>query len=358
MPIIFRYLTIQISKYFGIVLAFVIGIYIAVDFFEKIDDFMEAGLQLSKVLTFFIVKTPFILAQMIPVCLLLAVLIVFGLMTRNNESLAVKSSGVRIYYLLKPVLVIGFLSSVLLFLLSEMIVPITTAKANQIWLREVRKEPAVISKEKNIWIKGNKMITHIAYYNPVEKTIFEVTLNWFDEKFRLIRRVDARKGAFRQKNWVLYDIIEQNLDDDSGNYDVTLHKERIEKLGFLPEDLKRVVKKSEEMTYIELSEYIKKVEAEGYNASIYKVDLYSKTAFPFVCIILCMVGTGIAVRGKIKEGLALGIAYGIGMAFFYWVLYSFCISLGYGEMLPPGIAAWAANLIFFCFGALTLINAE
>jgi lipopolysaccharide export system permease protein len=358
MPIVFRYLTIQITKYFGIVLAFVIGIYIAVDFFEKIDDFMEAGLQLSKVLTFFIVKTPFILAQMIPVCLLLAVLIVFGLMTRNNEILALKSSGVRIYYLLKPVLVIGFLSSVLLFLLSEMIVPITTAKANQIWLREVRKESAVISKEKNIWIKGNKMITHIAYYNPVEKTIFEVTLNWFDEKFRLIRRVDARKGAFRQKNWVLHDIIEQNLDDDSGNYDVTLHKERIEKLGFLPEDLKRVVKKSEEMTYIELSEYIKKVEAEGYNASIYKVDLYSKTAFPFVCIILCMVGTGIAVRGKIKEGLALGIAYGIGVAFFYWVLYSFCISLGYGEMLPPGIAAWAANLIFFCFGALTLINAE
>ena len=358
MSIIYRYLTIQIAKYFGIVMAFVISIYVAVDFFEKIDNFMKAGFPLSKVFIFFIFKTPFILAQIIPICILLAVLIVFGLMTRNNEILALKSSGVRIYYLLKPVLAIGFLLSILLFFLAEIVVPITTTKANQIWLREVRKESAVISKEKNIWIKGNKMIIHIAYYNSVEKTIFDVSLNKFDENFRLIRRVDAKKGVFRQGKWVLHNIIEQNLDNESGNYDIIFHKKRVETFGFSPEDLKRVIKKSAEMTFKELSEYIKKVEAEGYGASIYKVDLYAKIAFPFVCIIMCMVGTGIAVRGKIKEGLAVGIAYGIGIAFLYWVFYSFCLSLGYGEMLPPGIAAWIANLIFLCFGAWTLLHAE
>ncbi len=54
MSIIYRYLTIQIAKYFGIVMAFVVSIYMAVDFFEKIDDFMEAGFPVSKVFIFFI----------------------------------------------------------------------------------------------------------------------------------------------------------------------------------------------------------------------------------------------------------------------------------------------------------------
>lgn len=358
MPIIYRYLAIQISKYFGIVLVSVIGIYVVVDFFEKIDDFMEAGLPLSKAFVFFLFKIPFIVAQIIPVCILLAVLIVFGLMTRNNEIVALKSAGVRIYYLLKPVLIIGLFFSIILFFLFEVIVPITMAKSNQIWLREVRKESIVISKEKNIWIKGNRMITHAKYYNPTEKALFGVVLNKFDEDFRLIRRVDAKKGVYRQGKWFLYEVMEQNLNKENMNYDVTFHEKRVEKFNFLPDDLKRVIKKSEEMTFKELLAYIKKVEAEGYNATIYRVDLYAKTAFPFVCIIMCMVGTGITVRGKIKEGLPVVIAYGIGIAFLYWIFYSFCLSLGYGEMLPPWIAAWTANLVFLCFGALTLMNAE
>jgi len=358
MSIIYKYLTAQILKYFGIVMTFVIGVYLAVDFFEKIDDFMEAGLPLSKVFVFFLFKIPFIVAQIIPVCILLAVLIVFGLMTRNNEIVALKSAGVRIYYLLKPVLIIGLFFSIILFFLFEVIVPITMAKTNQIWLREVRKESVVISKEKNIWIKGNRMITRAKYYNPTEKTLFGVTLNQFDEDFRLIRRVDAKKGVYRQGKWLLHEAMEQKLNKENMNYDVTFHVKRVEKLNFLPDDLERVIKKSEEMTFNELLAYIKKVEAEGYDARIYRVDLYAKTAFPFVCILMCMVGTGITVRGKIKDGLPVVIAYGIGIAFFYWIFYSFCLSLGYGEMLPPWIAAWTANLVFLCFGALTLLNAE
>ena len=95
-----------------------------------------------------------------------------------------------------------------------------------------------------------------------------------------------------------------------------------------------------------------------YDATNYKVDLYAKVAFPFVCIIMCIVGTGIALKEKKREGLALNIAYGIGIVFLYWIFYSFCVSLGYGEMLPPFIAAWTANLVFLSFGVITLLNAE
>jgi lipopolysaccharide export system permease protein len=356
MSLIEKYLTKEIVKYFGVVLLTVVSIYLLVGFFEKIDNFMEAGLSFLKVVSFFGMKIPFIIAQISPVGILLAVIVVFGLMNKNNEIIALKSSGVSIYYLLKPVLFIGLLLSILVFVLSELIVPITITKANRIWDVEVKKKSAVISREKNIWIKGNRSIYHITYYNPAKNSILGITLNYFDDNFRLIRRVDANKGVFKKGKWIFYDIMEQMLDEESNSYRVTFLDEREEPIPFLPEEIKRVVKKSEEMNFLDLLAYIKNIENEGYDASFYKVDLYAKLAFPLVCFIMCMVGTGIATRSKAKESLSVSVFLGVCISFFYWIFYSFCLSLGYGEMLPPIMAAWVANGIFFCFGVLVLLK--
>jgi len=359
MSIISKYLIKEILKYVGMVLAVVITIYVAVDFFEKIDDFMEAGLPLSKAISFFIFKIPFIMAQIFPVAILLAVLIVFGLMNKYNEIIALKSGGISIYQLLRPVLLLGICASIFLFFFSEVLVPVTVEKANRIWLRDVKqKRSAIISKEKNIWLKDKQVISHIRYYSKIQKTVFGLTLNYFDENFRLIRRVDAQKGVFKNGKWELHELMEQRLEEGGMDYAVTFHKTQTVPLPMSPQSLETVVKKSEEMNFKELLAYVKKVEDEGYDASTYRVDLYAKTAFPFICVIMCLVGMSISVRAKSGEGLPLGIAYGIGIAFLYWIFYSFCVSLGYGEMLPPVIAAWTANLLFLCFGVLNLLNAE
>lgn len=357
MLIIHKYLTREILKYFAVILAMVIGIYLAVDFFEKIDDFIEAGLPFSKALKFFIFQIPFVAAQITPVGILLAVLVTFGVMNKNNEILAIKSSGVGVYFMLKPVLAIGLLFSILLFLLFEVIVPFTISKANDIYLREVTREDA-ISSDENIWIKGKQEIKHINYYNAVKKTIFGITFNYFDDEFKMIRRVDAEKGRFDGENWHLQNIMEQTLDKPNGKYRIQFYDERIEKLDLKPDDLQRLIKKSEEMNFKELLAHIKKIEDEGYDATHHRVDLYAKFSFPLVCFILSIIGAGIALRGNNKEGLPLSIAFGIGVAFLYWTFYSFCVSLGYGDMLHPVIAVGTANFVFLCLGLLLLLNVE
>ncbi len=358
MSIISKYLTREIFRYVAIVLTMVVSIYIAVDFFEKIDNFMEAGVPLRKIIIFFLFEIPFIIAQILPVCVLLAVLIVFGLMARNNEILALRSSGVSIRQLLKPVVSLGFLFSFMLFLFSEVIVPLTIGESNQIWLREVKKKSAVISRENNIWLKDSHRITHIKYYDRTLKAIFGVTIYYFDNSFKMARRLDAKRGVFSNGKWKLYEALEQTFISKEEGYRVVFHNELVEVLDLAPENLTVIVKKSEEMSFKELLAYVERVEDEGYDATFYRVDLHAKGAFPFICLILCIIGAGIALKGRIKENLPAGIAYGIGIAFFYWVLYSFCLSLGYGEILSPGVAAWSANFVFLCFGIFNLLNAE
>lgn len=86
MPILYHYLIRQIIKFFGILLTAVISIYLAVDFFEKIDDFLEKSVPVSTAFLYFMLKIPYMIAQLIPVCILLSVLVVFGLMKKTTRS--------------------------------------------------------------------------------------------------------------------------------------------------------------------------------------------------------------------------------------------------------------------------------
>jgi len=85
------------------------------------------------------------------------------------------------------------------------------------------------------------------------------SLNHFDKNFKLIKRIDAHKGFYDKGQWILYDIMEQNLIPQEGNFNVSFYPQRIEKLEFRPESLSRVAKKSEEMNFKELYLYIKQV---------------------------------------------------------------------------------------------------
>jgi len=358
MTIVDKYLAREILKCLVVVLAVVVSLFVIAEFFNKADNFMEAGLPISRLIRYLQLKLPQIIAQITPIGLLLSVLIAFGLMNKNNEIIALKSGGVSVYYLLRPVLTIAVFLAILLFSLSEIVVPITISKANKIWLMEVKNKPTITSKQRNIWIKGHRAIYFIQYFNPQNQTISGVILNFFDKEFKLTRRVDAKKGLYVQGQWVFYDSMEQVLDEESAIYNVRLHSQKVENVDFLPEDLMRVFKKSDEMNIAELFTYIKEVELEGYDATTFRVDFHARFAYPVLSIIVCLMGTGIAVKRKSREGPSVSIAFGAAMVFLYWVLHSFCLSLGYGGLLPPVISAWISNIIFLCYGVLNLINAE
>jgi lipopolysaccharide export system permease protein len=345
MGVINRYITAEIIKFFLILMLILLVIYLAVDFFENIEDFLEENIPPVKIASFFLYKLPFVIAQMLPLCVLLSVIIVLGVMSRNNEIMALKSGGVSNFRLFSPIIVIGIVSSVGLFFLSEGLVPVTYSKANRIWQEEVKKVKLVTLREQNIWLKGNRRIIHIQFYKPKTSSIHGITIYEFDDEFNMERRLDARQGVYKERKWVLSEVLEQKRNAADGSFKMTQHDKMRASLDLVPDDFKSVIRKAEEMSFLELRNYVRKIEAEGYDATEYRVDLHSKIALPFVCTILCIIGAVLSIRHRFKGKLAVVILIGIGFSFAYWTLHSLCVSLGYGEMLPPFIAAWVTNIL-------------
>lgn len=358
MTIISRYIRLEMLKYFGMVLMMVVVIYLVVDFIEKIDNFMEAGVGLGSALQFFVFKIPSILTQVIPIATLLAVLIALGLMARNNELIALRAGGVGLIALTRPVAHFGLLALLMVIALSEIIAPLTNVGANRIWLERVKHRRAAATPQNDIWVQLQHAILHLKYYQPETRTAMGVTLHRFDELFSLVERVQADSAVFENNRWQLRQVMRQLLNPSSRQFDVELFDTLDVPLGIGPEDLAHAVPRAEEMSFMQLYHYIAKVRSEGYHTLPYLVDWHAKIAFPFACIIMALVGAGLTLSGKLKEGLPLNIACGIGIAFVYWIAFSFCVSLGYAGLLPPIVAVWIVNWIWLCLAGLLLLNAD
>jgi lipopolysaccharide export system permease protein len=355
MTIIGRYIIKEIGKFFGIILMIVAGIYLTVDFIEKIDNFIDAGLPLQLAVVYFIFKLPLIIFQITPLGILLAVMITFGLMAKNNELLALRGSGISLVALTRSILVCGVAATLLMFFIAEILMPLTVSHANHIWLQEVKGRNTARFRQSDIWLKADDTILHLKFFEPDAQAAKGVSIHRFDAQFKLIERIDADSAVFQNGRWVLSNGIHQQHHDQLA---IRVFDRMDIKLAFEPEDLAQAAPKPEEMSFAQLNRYIGKVEAEGYDATHYRVDLQAKAAFPLISLILTLIGAGLAARGKIKEGLAGSVTYGLGIAFLYWISFSFSLSLGYAGMLPPIVAAWGVHAFSLGVAGFLLINAD
>ena len=355
--IINRYIARGFFKYFFMILGVVLSLFTIIDYLSRTGSFIKQGMSLLDGFGFVLLKAPYASWLITPVACILAPVIVFGLMKRNHELVALQGGGMSLYTLLKPMAVCGMILGVLLFIVAEAVVPVSITKAYEIQ-RKLRNKTVKTTRDNNIWLKDDRTILHIQHYNAEDRLLAGVTVYTMDPDFVMERRVDAKSARYDGGQWILENAIEISLNRKTGDYDTTFHNEKQENLNLVPGDLKRVLKSSEEMNIAELYRYVKLVESEGYEAGSYKVDMFSKTAVPFTCLFMVLMGTGLVLARQKTDAIPSNIAMGTLAAFLFWFFNSFCVSLGYASLLPAALAAWIANILFMCACGLVLIKAE
>jgi len=138
--------------------------------------------------------------------MLLAVLITLGVMSRHNELLALQSGGVSLTALLRPVLVVGVLVGGALFALANLVVPAAMARANVIWLQQVRQERAEVVRHKNIWVRSPEAIVHVRYVDRTVGSANGVSIFRLSPEFDLVGRIEARAAIYADHGrWHLRD---------------------------------------------------------------------------------------------------------------------------------------------------------
>ena len=128
MSCLYKYWLKEFTKLFLIIQMMILVLFIFIDYLSRMDRFLNSQITLFEAFWYVLLKVPFMFVQLTPACILLAVIAVFGVMNRNNELTALKSSGISVYYLVKPAIWAGIFLGGLMFLLGETLIPISMSR--------------------------------------------------------------------------------------------------------------------------------------------------------------------------------------------------------------------------------------
>ena len=357
MNILTKYFFKEFFKLFVLCQTTFLSVYLIIDFLQKIDNFIEAEVLMSIIFSYFSYKIPFIIVQMLPAATLISVIIMFCLMKKNNEIIAMKACGLNIFRLSQPVIMASFFIAIAVFIFSEIVVPYSSSRSNEIWNVDVEKQdPSRFYGFNQVWYRGPDSIYWMMRFDNEKKIMERPSFYFFDKAFRLIKRVDGRKGVWENGKWKIEKGIIQEMRKDGG-YQLTKFMELYLDIPETPENFVRRVKNPEELSYWQLKHYTERVRQEGYDDTKYLVDMNIKIAYPFICLILVLIGISIALGLK-RGGTPLAVSIGMGVCLLYMFTLGFSRSFGLSGVLPPILSAWLANLIFLFLGIYLMIHVE
>jgi len=346
-----RYLLKRFFHIFILALATFIGLYLLIDFFEKVDDLLEykAGLDLS--LFYFALKIPLIFTQVCPMAVLMAVFMTIGGLARTSELTALHAGGVSLMRIAVPLITTAWLISLLLLLVNETLVPSSVRAMNHTWDARIEGDQTLSFKSSRLWLREGNRIINIQSADPDQKQLNGVSLFRFNEDFKLLERFSADQALFNDGGWKVERGVLYRFNPESGELRETVRlDQQFLPLKKQPEDFRIVEREAEELNFKQLRSRAAKLRAEGYDSTRLRVDMHNRLAFPFATLIMAFIGIPFALQKGRGSSIALGVAVTIAIGFGYHVLQAICLALGYAELLPAIVAAWATNLMFLLVG--------
>jgi len=340
------------------VLAGILIVYLCVDFLQKADRLIKHHATISQVAEYFFYSMPGMITMSLPMASLIAALLSLGNLSRHNEIIAMRAGGVSLARIIAPLVVGGILISIFGFVNNEFIMPKSSSRADYIRSVEIeKKQQQVMFQQQKLWLRGpDNSIANIELVSPNRREMLGLNIYKLNPDFSVRERIKAsslvwENGAWRLKQSRTYVV--------SGNR-VTSRVSDNEAFNIVesPDDLGMIVKDSEEMSFTELWDYVKRLKTSGYNAASYEVDLHSKLSFPLASLLMVLISIPFSIHKVRTGGAAKGFSFAVMIAFAYLTLMSVGASLGNSGSLPPLLAAWLANLVFATAAVIVLARLQ
>ena len=169
---------------------------------------------------------------------------------------------------------------------------------------------------------------------------------------------EAATATYTPDGWTLQNGNQRRFHPDGSVALVQFGQQPVE-LSLIPDDFSTwLAGDSETMTIRDIRGYMSRFKHEGSSFARLLTDYYGRLAFPFVAVIMVIVGIALSLRRSGVRGgtMAVGIGQAFVVGFCYWTTHSIAIALGRGGLLAPMLAGWIANLLFASFGLYLLLK--
>jgi len=325
---------------------------------------LNKGVPAKEILLLFAFLMPAFLVITIPLSFLLGVLLGFGRLSGDSETVAIKASGISLYGMVKPVLALAFLASLVTAVLTLWGEPAGNA-AFRTKIFEIATSRANIGIQPKIF--NDEFDGLVLYTNAYDEKSGQMTGVFISDQ----RTDDNTSTIFAQKGRIFSDAdklsLTLRLEDghihrtastkSDGNYqiisfatyDINLN------VGQQLEQEQTVKKKDKDLSFTELQEGITNATNKQERLPL-QVQWHKRLVLPLAPLLFALLGIPLGIQSH-RSGRGGGFAIGLSIFVVYYVLFSFTKTIATKGMLPVVPAMWAPTVLFLIAGIYLLHQA-
>ncbi len=202
MYILARYILKEHVGPFFFSLAVIMFVFVTKFIVQYIGKIFGKGLPFHTILEFIYLNLAWMLALAVPMAVLIASLMAFGRLSADNEITILKTSGISLYKIIRPVLIVGVLLTVLMYLFNDRVLPEYNHRARLLFTSISQKKPT-LQLEEGLYLNMGKFSILV---QGIEKSLGERMA----DKGTIMNPDYTPEGADRLKDITIFDRSSEN----------------------------------------------------------------------------------------------------------------------------------------------------
>ena len=299
---------------------------------------------------------PNIFLYALPMAAMMGVTIGFARLSSDSEILALKASGVSIYQILPPVIMVASLIALLTSYISIKLIPLSEVSMKQLTY-QLLKEKINEGVKEHVFTEALGEV--VVYIDKIDKSTGE----WRNVFVSDTRGVDnpivtmASTGSMTSNiSSMMVSIILRNGSLHRPGHDsaqiVEFEQYQIN-IPLKPPTGRATTLKKTALSMKELREEAERATVEE-NRRKYLIESHKRLVLPLGCLIIALIGLPLGLQAR-PGRKAIGIQAGLAIFVLYYILFTLGKTLAEEGVLPVALAMWTPNGIFLLL-ALFWIN--
>jgi lipopolysaccharide export system permease protein len=345
-----KILTIYVLSTFAKILAFVfpvfIGLYLVVEFVERIDEFLQWQAGIGTIALDLLLRIPIVGIQIGPLAILLSVALSIAVLQRSREILAFLAAGSSPWHIIQPFLLGALAMSAVSLGAEEFILPRAHRALMDLQDHQRPGSPQeVLLQQGELWFRAPEArFVHIELLDPAAERIHGLTIYRRDKAGELVEQVHAREARWLFGRWILSDGTISRFQGK-----LTTHIEHFRRLempiGMEPEALRSIFTPPSHMSLSELQSYMRRLRDRGVDMTTYARDFQTKLAMPVMGIVMAVIGLAAMWGTHDTRRISLGFVVSLSGAAAYWAMMMAGTALSSAQHLSLLLGIWLPHLI-------------
>jgi len=359
-----RTISVYIARQFliwcGIVFGAMMLIVFLLDYIELIHRARtKAEVPLSLLLEMALLKLPHMAQEILPFGVLFGTMLAFWRLTRSNELVVARASGVSVWQFLLPAVAVAFSIGVFTTTVFNPVASLMQGRYEILENRLLRNTTGQSAlSPSGLWLRqadpsGLHAMVHAEKLAQGDLVLQDVTFLFFRDDDAFAERIDAVDARLEPGHWIIRSGTKWHKDGYGE------HFERMElKTNLTSAKIQESFAAPETMSFWELPGYIHLLQVSGFPTQRHRLYLNALLARPFLLCAMVLIAATFSLRMQRRGGATLMVVSGMSAGFILFFLSDVVFALGLSSTIPVALAAWTPAGISLLLGASFLLHLE